>query len=221
MIVRKNQKNLNQDEWDDFIAAVRAIQDVEASAPNYSSLARVHTSRFHQRTAHRYPEFLPWHREYLWTFENRLRHERPDVTLPYWNWVEDRTIPPRLAKASEWGVTRGMDADDSVGDYKAEVNDAFAQQTFRGFHSSINSPHGGIHIDVGGMSGEMGNIMRSPEDILFWLHHCFLDKLWADWQVDNPNAEPDMPKQLLPESLFTHTGNDVLKINNMGYSYEQ
>ena len=76
-------------------------------------------------------------------------------------------------------------------------------------------------MDVGGMGGEMANIMRSPEDILFWLHHCFLDKLWADWQASNRNAEPDMPQRLLPETLFTRTGNGVLEISDMGYSYEQ
>lgn len=220
MIVRKDQKKFNEDEWSEFIAAVRAIQDPNAAAPSYSQLARIHTPQFHQRTAHRFPEFLPWHREYLWIFENRLRREYSDVTLPYWNWLEDRQFPSKLAKASEWGVTRGMDADDSVGDYTAEVNDAIAQTTFRGFSTSINVPHGEIHMDVGGTSGEMGNIMRSPEDILFWLHHCYLDKLWADWQEDNPGVEPDMHEPLLPESLFTRTGSEALNISDIGYSYE-
>jgi len=221
MIVRKDQKNLTELEWEGFIAAVNAIQDVTATEPSYSLLARIHTPRFHRGTAHRFPEFLPWHREYLWIFENRLRRENADVTLPYWNWVEDRRIPSRLSKASEWGVTRGMDADDSVGDYEADVDNASGQKTFRGFSSYINGPHGRIHMDVGGTSGEMGNGMRAPEDILFWLHHCYLDKLWADWQISNPNAEPEMGERLLPESLFTRTGNEVLSISDMGYSYEQ
>lgn len=217
MIVRKDQKKLDASEWDSFIAAVNATQDVGASAPNYSLLARIHTPQFHQRTAHRFPEFLPWHREYLWIFENRLRDENPKVALPYWNWIEDRGIPSRLARASQWGVTRAMDANDLVGNYKTEIGDAFTQRTFREFHFSINGPHGGIHMDVG---GDMGNIRRSPEDVLFWLHHCYLDKLWAEWQVSNPKAEPDMPYRLLPESLFTRTGNEVLRISEMGYSYE-
>jgi len=24
--------------------------------------------------------------------------------------------------------------------------------------------------------------MRSPNDPIFWLHHCFVDKIWYDWQ---------------------------------------
>ncbi|MCY4560291.1 MAG: tyrosinase family protein [Chloroflexi bacterium] len=220
MIVRKDQSELTPSEWDTLIAALNAIQDVGADSPNYSSLARIHTPRFHQRTAHRFPEFLPWHREYLWVFENRLRRENPDVTLPYWDWAKDRRIPTRLARASEWGVTRGMDANDEVGDYRSEVNEAIAQTTFREFHSSINDPHGGIHLDVGGTSGEMGSFMRAPEDVLFWLHHCFLDKLWADWQASSSNAKLDIPARLLPESLFTHTGNEVLDISQMDYSYQ-
>ncbi|MCY4557780.1 MAG: tyrosinase family protein [Chloroflexi bacterium] len=220
MIVRKDQKKLTASEWVDFIAAVNAIQDVKASAPDYSFLARIHAPQFHKGTAHKFPQFLPWHREYLWIFENRLRRERPNVTLPYWNWIADRGIPSRLAKASQWGVTRGMDANDLVENYKAEVDDASAQKTFRGFHSYINKPHGGIHADVGGRSGEMRDTKKAPEDIVFWLHHCYLDKLWASWQESNPNAEPNMPERLLPESLFSRTGNGVLRISDMDYSYE-
>ena len=149
MITRKNQKDFTENEWVNFTAAVRAIQDINATSPNYSALARIHTPVFHQRTAHRFPTFLPWHREYLWVFESRLRQENPNVTLPYWNWLEDRKIPSKLSKASDWGVTRGMDADDLVDDYTLEVNDAVNETTFRRFHSFMNGPHGGIHINVG------------------------------------------------------------------------
>ena len=110
MIERRNQKSFNDNDWDDFIAAVRAIKEVNAPAPNYSDIVNLHRPIIHRRTAHRYPTFLPWHREYLWFFESRLRKENPNVTLPYWNWLEDRKIPSRLAKASEWDVTRAMDA---------------------------------------------------------------------------------------------------------------
>jgi hypothetical protein len=45
--------------------------------------------------------------------------------------------------------------------------------TFR----SIEGPHGGAHIFVGGNAVTS----RSPEDPVFWLIHCNVDRLWAEW----------------------------------------
>jgi hypothetical protein len=39
--------------------------------------------------------------------------------------------------------------------------------------------HNRIHAYVGGSMGPP----TSPNDPVFWLHHCYVDKLWADWQV--------------------------------------
>lgn len=41
--------------------------------------------------------------------------------------------------------------------------------------------------------------MTSPNDPVFFLHHCFVDKIWADWQElqakdnmsPNPNYAPE------------------------------
>ncbi len=38
--------------------------------------------------------FLPWHRGYLYHFELALQDVDPTVTLPWWNWLEERGIPP-------------------------------------------------------------------------------------------------------------------------------
>jgi hypothetical protein len=37
--------------------------------------------------------------------------------------------------------------------------------------------HNLVHVWVGGSMGPMS----SPNDPVFFLHHCFVDKLWADW----------------------------------------
>jgi tyrosinase len=38
--------------------------------------------------------------------------------------------------------------------------------------------HNRVHVWVGGSM----TTMTSPNDPVFWLHHCFMDKLWADWE---------------------------------------
>ncbi|MGI9353324.1 MAG: tyrosinase family protein [Rhizobiaceae bacterium] len=45
--------------------------------------------------------------------------------------------------------------------------------------------HNLVHVWVG---GQMGEVPVSPNDPAFFLHHCMVDKIWADWQVANPAA---------------------------------
>jgi hypothetical protein len=39
------------------------------------------------------PAFLPWHRYFLWEFEQALRDisGRANLTIPYWDWANDAT----------------------------------------------------------------------------------------------------------------------------------
>jgi hypothetical protein len=50
----------------------------------------------------------------------------------------------------------------------------------------VNGPllHNLAHVWVGGSMGPMS----SPNDPVFFLHHCFIDKLWADWQRIHPGS---------------------------------
>jgi tyrosinase len=49
--------------------------------------------------------------------------------------------------------------------------------------------HNRVHTWVGGnmVSG------MSPNDPVFWLHHCFVDKLWMDWQERHRNDNGYLP----------------------------
>ncbi|MCZ4121931.1 tyrosinase MelC2 [Streptomyces sp. H39-S7] len=54
--------------------------------------------------------------------------------------------------------------------------------------------HNRVHVWVG---GQMGTGV-SPNDPVFWLHHCFIDKLWADWQRLHPTS-PYLPAAGTPD----------------------
>ena len=77
--------------------------------------------------------------------------------------------------------------------------------------------------------------MTSPDDPVFFLHHCYIDKIWADWQAvqreKNPNASPHYapvtggpPGHNLNDRLDPwgeHTVGEMLDIADLGYEYEQ
>lgn len=42
------------------------------------------------------------------------------------------------------------------------------------------------------VSGTMGQAV-SPNDPIFWLHHCNLDRLWSVWQRQHPTSAPYLP----------------------------
>jgi tyrosinase len=58
--------------------------------------------------------------------------------------------------------------------------------TSAGFRPNIElDVHNLVHRYVGGTMAKM----TSTNDPVFWLHHCNIDRLWGDWQRQNP-AEP-------------------------------
>ncbi|MEW1695313.1 MULTISPECIES: tyrosinase family protein [unclassified Streptomyces] len=85
---------------------------------------------------------------------------------------------------------------------RAEVDSVLAMETYDsapwnsasdGFRNHLEgwrgvNLHNRVHVWVG---GQMGTGV-SPNDPVFWLHHAFIDKLWADWQARHPRS-PYLP----------------------------
>ncbi|MFB6835816.1 tyrosinase family protein [Streptomyces sp. NPDC056361] len=81
---------------------------------------------------------------------------------------------------------------------RAEVDSVLAMETYDtapwnsssdGFRNHLEgwrgvNLHNRVHVWVG---GQMGTGV-SPNDPVFWLHHAFVDKLWADWQARHPRS---------------------------------
>jgi tyrosinase len=49
--------------------------------------------------------------------------------------------------------------------------------------------HSLVHMWVGGSM----TTMTSPNDPVFWLHHCYMDKLWTDWQMMHQDQAQYLP----------------------------
>lgn len=73
-----------------------------------------------------------------------------------------------------------------------------------------------LHGLVGGTMGTAS----SPADPIFWLHHGFIDKLFADWQILNPAATHPNPSEILkPSPIMTKTNAQVWSTLSLGYIY--
>merc|ERR1711962_579424 len=62
---------------------------------------------------------------------------------------------------------------------KAGVRAALMEETFEGFTQRLSLPHGDLHISMG---CDMFEIETASYDPLFYLHHTYVDYVFAYWQ---------------------------------------
>jgi len=100
---RPDQKDLGDDEWNDFINTINSMHGIGTRSPAYRDFVRLHADAMSMAGmswgVHTMPSmsmvginFLAWHRQFIYAFEKRL-----GIALPYWNWIEDPEIPTRLS----------------------------------------------------------------------------------------------------------------------------
>ncbi|MBL1082249.1 tyrosinase family protein [Streptomyces actinomycinicus] len=230
---RKDQADLSATEKRDFVHAILELK----RQGRYDEFVTTHNAFIMsdtddgERTGHRSPSFLPWHRRFLLQFERALQSITSSVSLPYWDWTKDRspssslwsdtflggtgragddrvTSGPFAFTQGSWPVNvrvdgrtflrRNLGANVRALPTRQEVDTVLAMPTydappwnsesesFRNHLEGWQGPnlHNRVHVWVGGqmLSG------ASPNDPVFWLHHCFIDKLWADWQAKHPSS---------------------------------
>lgn len=192
-------------------------------------------------------KFFPWHRDYLSRFEAIIRAvtNTPDFTLPYWDWSNSPSLPrPFQDTKSSFYLneqSRKRDLSKNIARVTNLTLIAGLMKTtdFESFMGSGDAsgqvefgPHNGVHVAV----GETMGTFRSPLDPIFWLHHCNVDRLWAEWQEKNPqwlsakNTEDKFPAWLTDslDGFYETDGSavktskrsaDVIDTYAMGYCY--
>lgn len=186
MPCRRDYRDLTSIERDRLVAALYDAKS-RGVVDDYASQ---HETYFHD--AHHSSFFLPWHREFLRRFEIELRSYDSRVTLPFWDWRNDRSTSATLwddgflgGFDSDWSLGRSLG---SAGDLATdgEVATTLGLTPYGTFWPILETDiHDGVHVWVGGVMVTAA----SPGDPVFFLHHCTIDMYWAQWQVANP-AEP-------------------------------
>ncbi|RKP06534.1 hypothetical protein THASP1DRAFT_6288, partial [Thamnocephalis sphaerospora] len=206
---RQEIRMLDIKQRDAFFVAARTMQN--GPQPNrYDEFVRVHHQV--TGYAHNGPLFLPWHRAFLYQFERALQDIDPSVTMPYWDWSFDSQLPVMSPVfGADYCGGNGRAGDGCVADgwlasyrpyypkpdclrrnfdFSTKTRNAFhsvdavqqlinTKKTFDSFTRTLeNTLHARVHTAIGGQM----STMYSAADILFFLHHGMVDKIWAMWQ---------------------------------------
>jgi hypothetical protein len=208
---RRDHRDLNEDDWALLIKALRDLENRGAYGPIVDTHEEESSNGIHGQF------FLPWHRDYVNNFEIALRKDGAyDVALPYWNW-EDQTntqVPTQLnGLRSDWGLNpSNADRIDGLSNDGATESTEWPTFNMRmGFGA-----HGTVHISIGGVMGTM----RSPRDPFFWLHHGYIDKVWAGWQTGPNGTDPTNMNEIMPRSPdIPRQVSGTVDIAALGYTY--
>ncbi|KAJ1502838.1 hypothetical protein HMI54_013230 [Coelomomyces lativittatus] len=162
---------------------------------------------------HGTPHFMIMHRALVKEMEDELLRVAPSLQgIPFWNEVEDITNPQSSIVFTSTSFAALKDGDlgppfvGYLDDRQRNVtrkprknssriswlpqNQVIARAlqrftTYGNMSRAIEvSPHNQMHAFIG---GNMGNPTISPSDPIFWLHHAYIDLLWAIWQSLNPS----------------------------------
>lgn len=224
MRCRRDYRDLTPAEKQRFLEALydaKARGVVDAFADEHD----VHFAHGHNNSS-----FLPWHREFLRRFEAELQTYDARVMLPYWNSSDDQSTGSALWDNgflgqfdAPWSLGRNLGGGGFLAspDTVHGVGGVLGEGAYSVFWDRLEGEvHNGPHNWVGGQMATG----RSPRDPVFYLHHTYIDMLWAQWQLRNPGAPfeasagaPDVGDAMHPWST---TVGDVLDHRDINvYSY--
>lgn len=228
MKIRKNQNVLTAAEWDNFICAFKEIREglfKGVDKPSMDDFADEHALAFgkklHEWQAHGHSHggaggehtgvmFLAWHRVFVSEFEKRLRRQKSNVTIPFWNALK-HPFPEELKKISDNEGERVNLSGVGLPD--------FTEPDFFTFQSVLE---GGYHNVVHGALGGTVAHAHAPRDAAFWLHHAMVDRQWGHWfQKQNGTTPPNMASTIKGDEIVKGKKvQDVLHTTQMGYVYD-
>jgi tyrosinase len=160
--------------------------------------------------------FLPWHRAYLFYFEEICRKllkdsgasGHDDFALPYWDWSKSPEMPEIFRKNSLQndippppGWINGsfqherQNKPGDLPDIKKVGTDRINSILKKSFYGVVfgsaqleSGPH--AHIHTGFIKGNMSDFATAALDPIFWVHHANIDRLWSKWMKLHKDETP-------------------------------
>jgi tyrosinase len=114
-----------------------------------------------------------------WAVNERGQNDFPLERRYAANWPGPAADRPRLPIDDH--VTHAVDGVLALTDYDTAPFDASSASSFRNVLEGWVAP--GLHNVVHGWVGGSMSPGTSPNDPIFFLHHCNIDRIWAAWQV--------------------------------------
>ncbi|GAA0589779.1 tyrosinase family protein [Caenispirillum bisanense] len=165
------------------------------------------------------------------------------LNVVFWNDKSDAQSdnwgPDEVVTVGVRGLTKGV----GLQDREAPGQDFFSYEkirtilespTFEIFTNQLErQPHDKGHVIVGAMpqgqpQGHMGDGM-SPLDPIFWLHHCNIDRLWAQWEAASPEHRTVISRNYDYSNNFVDAkgnpvpvadANSAVDLKNFDYIYD-
>ena len=219
--VRKNVKNLNEQEVADLNQALKKIKE---------NGMFIHIASFHGEPYRCCPHYLPqyskelfffWHTIYVEQMEDALAEFllSPVLGLPYWDWTEPWNHSTPLIgnmagheKNNSWSFgfntllqrnTFRQVGSINTTEFRNIVAGKMCERQFLRFSTPIENVHNAIHSAVG---GDMSTIPYAAYDPLFFLHHSQMEKIFREYHLCqqgsfNSNWFETLPKDILDQPL--------------------
>lgn len=163
---------------------------------------------------------------YLIKLEREMQAIDPQSFIPYWNWTTSKNIPTwvksftptvNVPGAGNIVVSRNVGAPPPL-PTKAGIKSVLSENTYTLFTTQLEFSHNAVHGWVGGI---MSDIMYSPSDPIFWMHHAQVDRVWSIWQANAKNAgkNPALNGSDKTMDPWPETESQTRSITALGYSY--
>lgn len=188
--IRKDYNEMTGDEKDAYVDALHQLH-----LGIVMTLANYHDQNFND--IHFNPPstdvFLAWHRRANIEMEEAIQSIYPQLSIPYWNWVNDNSENDPLWDEDflgqfdeEWDLDREFNNIFGGLPDQSDVNSAQSITNWDQYTDNLEGSivHTGAHNWVGGFNGVMSG-PNSPLDPVFYMHHGMIDKLWQDWEEAN------------------------------------
>ena len=152
--------------------------------------------------------------------EELLGHYVPDIRIPYWDWANDRELPgwvyspPGVAR--DPGAARRRDGSLITLPTSVDISDTLSKIVYPEFTTSLEFAHNDVHMWVGGI---MQDVMDSPTDPMFWLHHANVDRIWQVSKKSHPKERPPLSGPSATMDPWPHTVTDTNWLQNYFYYY--